>query len=98
MITALRPHLFPFVALLVLLTLTAVGSSLSLGPGNLVLALGFAAAKAVVVALYFMELRRSDVQTRIAACVGLVWLTLFLMLVLTDYLTRFPPSFLSLHR
>jgi cytochrome c oxidase subunit 4 len=90
MIAALRPHLIPFVTLLVLLTLTALGSSLPLGAGNLVLALGIAAAKTGVVALYFMELRRSETQTRIAACVGLVWLGLFLMLVLTDYLTRYP--------
>jgi cytochrome c oxidase subunit 4 len=95
MIVSLRPHLVPFVALLVLLTLTAAGSSLPLGPGNLVLALGIAGAKTGVVALYFMELRRSRTQTRIAACVGLLWLTLFLMLVLTDYLTRFPSAILQ---
>jgi cytochrome c oxidase subunit 4 len=89
-IASLRPHLTPFVALLVLLVLTTVGSSVPLGPGNLVLALGIAAAKTGVVALYFMELRRSETQTRITACVGLVWLALFLILVLTDYLTRYP--------
>ena len=89
---ALGSHFLPFLALLMFLALTVGGAYLPLGPMNLPLALTIGIAKTLVVALFFMELRKADTLLRLVACVGLVWLMIFLMLALTDYFTRFPGS------
>jgi len=91
---ALKPHLLPFLALLTFLTFTVGGAYLPLGPANLFLALTIGASKTLVIALFFMELKKADTLLRIAAFVGVVWLMIFLMLALTDYFTRFPGSLL----
>ncbi len=90
MIAALRPHLVPFLALLGLLALTALCAGLPLGRVNFLLSLGFAAAKTLLVALLFMELKSSSTLIRLAAFVGFIWFSILLMLALSDYLTRFP--------
>jgi cytochrome c oxidase subunit 4 len=90
MIAALRPHLFSFLALLGLLALTAICAGLPLGVVNFPLSLAIATAKALLVALFFMELNRSSMLVRFAACVGILWLAILLMLALADYFTRFP--------
>ena len=87
---ALGPHLWPFLALLILLGLTVAGAYLPLGSANLPLALSIGSGKALVVAVFFMELRFCNTLLRLSACVGLVWLMIFLILAMTDYLTRFP--------
>jgi cytochrome c oxidase subunit 4 len=89
-IKALRPHLVPFIALLVLLVLTATCAFLPLRGYNLAVALVIAAAKAGVVIYLFMELRKENATIRIVAGVGLVWLAIMLMLALADFLSRFP--------
>jgi cytochrome c oxidase subunit 4 len=92
---ALLPHLLPFLGLLVLLTLTACGAYLPLGSGNLILALSIAFTKTFLVLLFFMELRKEDTLIRLAACVGLLWLTILLMLALADSFSRFPGRLLG---
>ena len=90
MIAALRLHFIPFFALLGLLALTAFCAVLPLGAFNLPLSLAFSAAKTLLVALFFMELKSSSMLVRLAAFVGLMWLSFLLLLALSDYLTRFP--------
>ncbi len=90
MIAALRPHLLPFLGLLALLALTAICAGLPLGAVNLPLSLALAIAKTLLVAILFMELRESTLLIRLAAFVGLIWLSILLMLALSDYLSRFP--------
>ena len=77
-----------YLALLGLLALTVGLALLDLGIGNPVAALAIAAAKALLIAIFFMHLRRDDPVVRLAAVVGLAWLSLLLGLVLADYLTR----------
>jgi caa(3)-type oxidase subunit IV len=91
----IRPHLLPLAALLVLLTLTAASSFIRMGPGNLATTLAISAAKMGVIAVFFMELKRAGNLLRLAAVVGLMWLMILLMLVLADYLTRFPGKLLG---
>ena len=95
MIAALRPHLLPLLGLLALLALTATCAWLPLGAGNLPLALALGSAKTLLVAFFFMELKKETTLIRLAACVGLVWLMILLMLALTDYLSRFPGHLLG---
>jgi len=89
-IAALRPHLIPFLGLLGLLALTATCAGLPLGAVNLPLSLLLAVAKTLLVAIFFMELRHNTLLIRLAALVGLIWLSILLMLALSDYMTRFP--------
>ncbi len=92
MITALRPHVSAFAGLMALLALTAICAGLPLGPVNLPLSLLIGSAKALLVAIFFMELRSSGTLVQIAAFVGLFWLAILFMLALADYATRAPIS------
>lgn len=95
MIRALRPHVGPFLGLMVLLSLTAICSSLPIGEWNLIVALTFAGMKTGLVVYFFMELRREGALIRIAACVGLVWLMIMLILALADFVSRFPGTLME---
>jgi caa(3)-type oxidase subunit IV len=88
MIAALRPHLYTFVELIALLSLTATCAGLPLGPVNLPLSLLIGSAKTLLVAIFFMELKSSARLVNLAAFVGLLWLSILLMLALADYATR----------
>jgi cytochrome c oxidase subunit 4 len=77
-------------AALVVLSLTTVGLSfLRMGPaGHLAVGLSIGALKAGLVALVFMHLVRSPGRTWLAAGLGLAWLSILVVLTLSDYLTR----------
>lgn len=74
-----------FAALMTLLGLTLAGHFLHWG---LAAALLIAACKALLVGFYFMHLRFSSRVVQCAACVGLIWLALLVVLALSDYATR----------
>jgi cytochrome c oxidase subunit 4 len=74
--------------LLALTFLTWRAALVDLGRWNLVVAMSIAAAKASLVAYFFMHLRESDRRPRLALLAGLFWLGLLLVLTLSDYLTR----------
>ena len=76
------------VALLALLALTGVAWALVSGPVGVVIGLGIAAAKAVLIAVILMELRESSGLTRLFAAAGLYWLAILVVLTLTDVLAR----------
>lgn len=78
--------------LLLLLGATLAGAYLPLGRFNLVLALGIAVAKAALVALFFMQLRRPDPLLRLAAATALLFLAFLFLLSFADVLTRPAPS------
>jgi cytochrome c oxidase subunit 4 len=75
--------------LLVLLALTVVAAQIELGPWNAVIALAIAACKALLVILFFMDVRRSNHITWVYVVVGFFWLLLLFGLTFGDYLTRF---------
>lgn len=79
-------------ALLALLVLTVIGAHLPLGAFNIVLALGIAAAKAVLVGLFFMHLRRPDPLLRLAASAAALWILFLFSLCFADILTRPAPA------
>jgi cytochrome c oxidase subunit IV len=75
--------------ILLALTLLTVGVAyVDLGPLNLILALGIAIGKALLVMLFFMHLRSSSHLTWIVAGAGVIWLAHLLIFTLSDYLTR----------
>ena len=83
-------HVYYWVyGVLLALTLLTVGVAyLDLGPLNLVVALGIAICKAVLVMLFFMHLRYSSGLTWVVAGAGVIWLAHLLIFTLADYFTR----------
>ena len=76
-------------ALMVLLALTVVAYFMHLGPFGVVVALGIAFAKALIIALVFMHVRYGSRLTRLFAAAGVFWLLILFGLTFSDYVTRF---------
>ncbi len=83
-----RTYVLVFAALVGLTAGTVGLSFLRLGPWHLAVGTAIGAAKAFLVALFFMHLVRSPSRTWLAAGLGLFWLGILLTLVMTDYLAR----------
>jgi cytochrome c oxidase subunit 4 len=77
-----------WIELMVLLATTAACALLRLGWLNTAISLAIALAKALLVALVFMRLKRAPALLRLAAVTGAVTLALLFGLSLTDYATR----------
>ena len=88
-VESLRVYFAAFIALMVLLGVTVGAAFVSLGTaGNLLLALTVASVKALIIVVYFMHLRHSNVVVRIFAASGFVWLTILIIHLMSDYLAR----------
>lgn len=73
-----------FAALMVLTVVTVAATWVDLGAWNLWIAMGIAALKAMLVALYFMHLRYDHPFYALVFVTGLVFLALFISLALLD--------------
>jgi cytochrome c oxidase subunit 4 len=82
-------------SLLVLTALTVFVATLELGPFNAVVALSIATVKALLVLLFFMELRYSTALTKVAVIAAVFFLMLLLGLTLSDYMTRGWTSYIN---
>jgi cytochrome c oxidase subunit 4 len=79
---------FVFAALLGLLALTVEAARHDLGPWNSVVAVLIAAAKALLIALFFMHVRQATPLTKMIVAAGILWLAIMFTLSLADYWTR----------
>jgi cytochrome c oxidase subunit 4 len=80
---------FAIFAILILCTyLTWQVAYFDLGRLNTVAALGIAVFKAVLVVLFFMHVRYGTRLTATVVIAGLFWLTIMLVVTMSDYLTR----------
>ncbi len=77
-----------FLVLMALLVVTAGAARFDFGPGNTIIAIGVAIAKASLILVFFMDLRYSRGATRLAALGALFWLGLLFVLCMNDYNTR----------
>jgi cytochrome c oxidase subunit IV len=87
----MAPHLtfgLVYLVLLGLLGATIGVAHLRLGPWNPLLNMSIAAAKAFLIAWFFMHLREASPLVRLAACGGLLWLAVLFGLSLNDWLAR----------
>ena len=75
-------------ALMLLLAVTTGSAFLPLGGFNLPLSLTIAVAKALIVLLFFMELRASGALVRAFAAAGFFWLLIMIVLTGADYWHR----------
>ena len=75
-------------ALMTLLALTLGAAFLPLGPVKPWMAYGIAAAKAALVLVFFMDLRRESGLARLATLAAFTWLAILFLLVTADVATR----------
>ena len=76
---------------LVMLAVTTLGLAyVPLGRWNTPLGFGIAALKAVLIAVFFMNLRRPDPLLRVAGAASMLWIMFLFVLTFADVLTR-PP-------
>lgn len=87
-VASVRTYYTVSVALAVLLALTIAASRLDLGYFNVPAALLIAAAKAVLIILYFMHIRWSSPLHRLFAGAGFLWLMLLFVFLAADVLWR----------
>jgi cytochrome c oxidase subunit 4 len=83
-----RAYFVVFAALLLLVALTVEAARHDLGRWNFAVAVLIAAIKAMMIALYFMEVRRSTSLTKLVIAAALLWLGILFSLSLADYYTR----------
>ncbi len=87
-IVPVRVYISVAVALLVLTLVTVAVSHINLGGFNVIVALGIASLKALLVAFFFMQLWWDKKINLIIFATALTFLTLFLMLTMFDTMTR----------
>ena len=85
---SVRTYLVIFAALMALLVVTVVAAFLPFGNFGIVIALGIATVKAVLVILYFMHVKYASPLVKIFVIAGFVWFFIALGLTFSDYLTR----------
>lgn len=89
-ILPLRVYYAVFGALMALTAVTTAVAYLDLGALNVLVALGIASTKGMLVILYFMHVRYSPRLVRIFAFSGLVFLLILFAFLSSDYFTRHP--------
>ena len=77
-----------WVALLVLLTISAGSAYAPLGPFNAAINLAIAAVMLGLLATFLMNLRLANALVRLFAASGLFWLIFMFALTFVDYLSR----------
>lgn len=88
----LRRALPVWAALVGLVLLTLALAYVPMGRLNMPVSLAIAAAKALLIALMFMDLRRPDPLLRLAGFASLLWIGFMFALTFGDLLTRPPLS------
>jgi len=87
-IDSVKTYALVLLALLFATILTAFVATLDLGPFNIIVALGIAVTKMLLVALFFMHVRYSTQLTRLVIVGGMLWLAILLLLSFVDFGTR----------
>jgi cytochrome c oxidase subunit 4 len=83
-----KKNLRVWLALMVLLTLTAASAFVKLGSFNIVVSICISTAKTALVMGLFMEMRREHGTTIVFAIAGFFWLVLLIAPTLSDVVTR----------
>lgn len=84
----LRRSVRVLVSLLLLLALTTALAFVPLGHWNWLVSVVIAFVMAALILLFFMKVRSSAPLIWLTSAAGFVWLSLLLLLVLLDYISR----------
>lgn len=87
-IISLKTNLLVFAGLMLLLIATVVAAQYDLGAWGVAIALTIAAAKALLIILYFMHVRFRGRLAWVFAAGGFIWLGILIGLTLSDYISR----------
>jgi cytochrome c oxidase subunit 4 len=87
-IESVKTYALVWIALLILTGVTTAVAYIDLAQFSVVVALGIAAAKMMLVALFFMHVRHSTQLTKLVVLGGLMWLGILMLLSMADFVTR----------
>ena len=86
--SASQRYLFVWITLLCLLTVTGIAAYTNLGWGNTVISMAIAAVKAVLIAVFFMQILKGDAALRLTIILPLLLFFLLFFLGFADYSAR----------
>ncbi|MEP7060859.1 MAG: cytochrome C oxidase subunit IV family protein [Betaproteobacteria bacterium] len=84
----LRTPAWTWIALMILLALTAGSALLPLGMFNAISNFAIAVVKSSLVLVFFMHVLRGGAVIRLVAAAGILWLAFLFALSLVDFLAR----------
>ena len=87
-VDSVTTYVLVFLGLICLTVATTAVAFVDLGAFSVVVALGIACCKMLLVALFFMHVRHSTKLTRLVTVGGLLWLAILLALTMADIVTR----------
>lgn len=96
-VISVRTYVAVFLALLALTFATVAAARVDLGepdvggfriPVNVLVALGIACLKAILVILFFMHVKYSGRLVQLVVASAFVWLFILIAITMSDYLTR----------
>src|SRR6478736_4686487 len=87
-IESARNYILVFLGLIFLTVLTTAVAFVDLGAFNIVVALGIATCKMLLVALFFMHVKHSSALTKLVISGALLWLGIMIAFTLADFHTR----------
>ncbi len=87
-IDSIKVYVLVFLGLIIATVATTAVAFVDLGPFSVVVALGIAVCKMLLVALFFMHIRHSTKLTKLVVAGGLLWLGILLTLSMADFTTR----------
>jgi cytochrome c oxidase subunit 4 len=87
-VVTLKTYTLVFAGLACLTVATVLIAEVDLGPLNVIAALTIATAKALLVALFFMDLIHTRGRTLLTILAGLLWLLLLITFTLGDEFSR----------
>src|SRR3954468_8034376 len=83
-----RTYILVFIGLIALTIITTAVAFVDLGAFSVVVALGIACCKMLLVALFFMHVRHSSQLTKLVLVGALLWLSILIVFTLSDFFTR----------
>ena len=87
-IVSIKTYALTFGALLVLALATTLIGLIDLGPFSMVIAIAIAAAKAILVAAFFMHALYESKLIRVILAGGIIWFLIMETLTMADYMSR----------
>ena len=87
-VDSIGTYVLVFLGLIALTVVTTAVAFVDLGSFSVVVALGIACCKMLLVTLFFMHVRHSTKLTRLVLLGGLLWLGILLLLTLGDVMSR----------
>ena len=88
-IVPVSTYVFVWLALIIgTISTYLIAEYVDIGPWNIVVALLIAGTKMSLVIYFFMHVKYDDPLTRLFVAAGFIWLTILLVLTLSDYMSR----------